>query len=263
MTKAQIGAIAGSVLLLIVLYFGVSKTSSEQKELEKTKALQMESTDITLLLSKASKGLSANQLANVEALQRRLDEAVVDSTRTARYRELSSLWYQYGYPVMSGYYAQQIAEIEQTEESWAITGTTYTIALQEAGDESTRAFASGRAVRAFEAAVSLNPEELSHKVNLALVYTLDPPQDNPMRGILMLRELDGAHPREPMILNNLARLAIQTRQYERAVERLETVLEVDPNNIRAICLLAEAYRSLNDDAQAADYTRRCQLLQAG
>jgi cytochrome c-type biogenesis protein CcmH/NrfG len=86
---------------------------------------------------------------------------------------------------------------------------------------SVKAFCNQRAVQAFENAISLNPDNASHRLNLALTYTEMPPEDNPMKGILLLRELQEQYPENTQVLNALGRLAIQTGQYARAVERLD------------------------------------------
>ena len=122
-----------------------------------------------------------------------------------------------------------------------------------------RDFCTQRAVSAFQNAISLNPTKLENKINLALCYTENPPQDNPMKGILLLRDLDKENPDNIAVNLQLARLAIKTGQLDRAIVRLETVLTKEPNNKKAICLLADAY-SGSQNAKAAEMMKKCESL---
>lgn len=257
MTKLQYAVIAAALLLLLVLRFGCETKAPNMKGLEKSRSLVAQNTDINVLLPAAKDSLEANDVALVEALEDELARQSSDTAKVAVLKRLAGEWYSLGNAVISGYYAQQIAELLNTEESWSIAGTTFALALPGLSDPAVRDFAASRASKAFENAISLNPEELSHKINLALVYTDNPPQDNPMKGILMLRELNDSNPDNPAILVQLGRLAMRTNQYDRAVERLGRAFELDPSLTEAACMLADAYNALGDKAKANSFAEKC------
>jgi cytochrome c-type biogenesis protein CcmH/NrfG len=100
-------------------------------------------------------------------------------------------------------------------------------------------FCANRAIQAFENAISLDPSDITNKVNLAVCYAERPPQNNPMKGILMLIDLNKKHPENVPTLSTLGRLGIQTGQFEKAVARLELALQIEPKNIKVNCLLAQ------------------------
>ena len=77
-----------------------------------------------------------------------------------------------------------------------------------------------------------------------------------MKGILLLRELDAQNPENIAVNSQLARLAIKTGQFDKAIGRLEKVLVKEPNNSKLICLLAEAYSGANNP-KAAAMTEKC------
>lgn len=261
MTKLQWIIIFSAVGLFFLLYFGCDTKTGKQQQLEKTRALQAESTDINVLLKNAKAGLSSSQNGRIFLLEQELAQSEDDSLRIGQLQRLSGAWFDFGHPAIAGHYAQEIAESTGTEESWSIAGTTYTICVQQTAEEKVRDYCTGRAVRAFENAISLNPDQIAHQVNLALVYTENPPQDNPMRGVLMLRELNDAHPNNVLVMNTLARLAIKTGQFDRAIQRLETSLELAPENQNTICLLATAYAGAGQAyaAKATEFAARCQV----
>lgn len=260
MTKAQIGTILLAVALLFALYWGCDRKPPQQEALERSRSLVVEATGIDVLEQEAKDNLTPAELAGITELEIAAEEALADSARVSVYKKLSGRWYELGYPVVAGYYAQQVAGLNNTEEAWSIAGTTYTIALQRAEEERIRSFATGRAVTSFENAISLNPDNPANQVNLALVYTENPPEENPMQGIQMLLELNKEYPDNVYILNNLGRLAIRTGQFERAVERLEKAISLSPDNSNSICLLAEAYEGAGDNARAAEFQERCRNM---
>ncbi|MCB0638409.1 MAG: hypothetical protein KDC54_17385 [Lewinella sp.] len=257
MTRLQYGVIGGSVLLLLLLYLGCETTPPAQKRVERSRAATAQTTDINVLRAEAKESLNANALGNIQALEQRLSQAATDSLRIEALRELSRSWYQTGHPALAGYYAEELANISGTEEAWSITGTTFAICVQRATTDKVKAYCNEQAIRAFENAISLNPAEVAHRVNLAFTYTEMPPAGEPMKGVMMLRELQEAYPNSTLVLNSLARLAIQTGQWERATERLQQALAIEPDNQNTICLLAQAYAGLGDQAQAAAFAERC------
>lgn len=260
MTKLQWAVVASSIALFFILYFGCETRPNDIKALETSRALAAESTDINTLLQQAKEGLSGVEAGNILAMESEAGAAPSDSLKEEALKRLSGEWYRLGFPAISGYYAQEVAELIGTEESWSIAGTTYTICIQQNQEPKVRDFCTGRAIQAFENAISLNPDEKAHQVNLALAYAANPPQDNPMKGVLMLRELNQKEPDNVLVLNALARLALQTGQYGRAIERLERARELQPDNRNTICLLAEAYRGQGDEEKARALAEECSNL---
>ena len=260
MNRLQWIVIGLSVALFIVLYFGCETTPKNIKALEKSRVLASEGTDVISLLSEAKAGLSPTASNNIVALEVQLEEALGDTARSTVLKQLSSEWYNQGHAEIAGHYAQEVADVENTEESWSIAGTTYSICIQRAKVEKVKSFCTARAVKAFENAISINPENMAHQVNLALAYTYNPPQDNPMQGILMLRTLNQKAPDNVLVLNTLARLAIQTGQYEKAIERLSKAWSLEENNLTTACLLAQAYEGAGEDAKAEQYLALCRSL---
>ena len=73
----------------------------------------------------------------------------------------------------------------------------------------------------------------------------------------MLREYNQQEPENVLVLTTLARLAIQTNQLEKAIERLNTAIGVEPDNVKANCLLVQAYDRLGNKEKAAQYAAKC------
>ncbi|MEM7573986.1 MAG: hypothetical protein AAF433_13850 [Bacteroidota bacterium] len=257
MRAPQYAAALVAIALLLFMYFGCPTQAPEMAQAEASRNLQISATSIESMIRSAQQELKAGEIATIIEIEERLETEPppVDSLKRQLLEELAGQWYRLGYPGISAGYAQQIAEQTNDEQDWSVAGTSYTICVQRAEEEKVRSFCYQQAEQAYLNAISLNPEELDHKINLALTHMLDPQQ--PMRGIMRLRELQESHPEDPRPLISLGRLALQTNQLERAAERLDAALELDPTNQAAICLRAETYQRAGQLVDAARLSELC------
>ena len=243
--------------LFLFLYFGLDTKPRDKKRAEKSRALQMEVTGIQNLLAEARQALNEEQIALVDQVTEDVRNASSKEDKISTYKALSSAWFSLGRKDISGFYAEEVAKRDSTAEAWSIAGTTYTLAVQGTEDEKVIEWSGKRAVTAFEQAISLDPENTDHKINLALTYVENPLSAQPMKGIMMLRDLNQNEPENVKVINQLARLAIRTNQFDRAIERLTKALTIDPNNKTSNCLIAQAYGAIGNTAEAEKYQSNC------
>ena len=260
MTKLQLTVIILSIVTLLFLYIGCNKKSTAQKSLEKSRSLVIELTNIDNIIQDARKELSPSDAGQLSLLEKELSKMESDSNKVNLWQRLSGLWYDLGHPAISGFYAQEIAKTTNRESSWSISGTTFAICIKNSEDQKIKEFCTNRAIESFENAISLNPGNISNRINLALSYTDNPPKDNPMKGIQMLLKLNEENPDNVPVLNNLAFLALKTGQNERALVRLEKALELEPNNKDVICLASKVYGSLGQNEKSRFYDNECKKL---
>lgn len=258
MTKLQWSIVIGSIGLFVLMYFGCDRVPPKQKSVEASRSLSAQATNLGALLMDAKSKLSSEEANMILALESQVESVANESDRIEMLKRLSGKWFDFGYSSIAGGYARQIAEIEGTEESWSIAGTTFAIGIQRSDEPKVREFCTEQAVQAFENAISINPGNLDHKVNLALCYVENPPETEPMKGIQMLIGLNQQDPDNVLVLNNLGRLAIRTGQYDRAIQRLERALSLEPDNQNTICLLAQAYRESGANEKAQEMESKCE-----
>ena len=261
MRKTQWIAAGVAFLLVLVTYWGCPVRPPEMEAGFQRGPVQ--ATGIQSLIREAHAALSPAAAATISTLEERLEGQDDDSLRVELLQQLASEWYRAGQPAISGSYAARIAEIRNTEEAWAITATTFSLCLKQEGiDDKARQFCSSEAEAAYQAAISLNPDNPEHRINLAVTYTDNPPPNDPMKGILMLRELEERYPDNPEVYVTLARLAIRTNQLDRAAERLVRANELRPGDPDIVCPLAKVYENLGRNDEAASLAQACgQLLQ--
>jgi len=257
MTRTQIYVVLAAVICFSLLYFGFDTKTKNHDQIEQKRALNAASTDIRVLLKEAKSQLEPGQLASIQSFEQAIEASTTPEDKVQNLKLLSGAWFEMEKPAIAGFYAAEIAGILEDESSWSIAGTTYGIGLQRASSEKEKDFCLENSVAAFEKAISINPQNIDHKINLAVCYTDYPPKDNPMKGILMLIDLNKKNPDNVGVLTNLGRLGIQTGQFEKAIGRLERVIELSPTHTKAYCLLVDAYQGAGKQAKATEAADKC------
>ena len=249
--------IGAFVLAFFLLYFGCDTKTKEIQALEKSREQKFELISIDRVINERFEGLPPSMKNDVRLLNQKLSLVDVDTQRLEYLERLASVWYKAGVPLVSGHYAERIAELRNDADSWSIAGTTYAIAVKNASDANEKGHAVSKGRSSLENAISMEPNKVDHQLNLALTYVDTPLEENPMKGILMLVDLNKQHPENIPVLLNLARLSIQTGQYGKAVERLKKVIELRPALKTAHCMIAECYHELGQGAEAKVHSKKC------
>ncbi len=259
MGKAQYLAITGALLLFGVLYWGFSTIPPASVKAEQAAETtgQGQNIEFSRIVLAAKSALSPEQSSGIEASEKSLENTADEKNRIELLKGLSAQWFDLGQLPAAAGYAEQVAELEKTDSAWSVAGALFFNSLSGAHDAALRDYCAQHAVSAFEKAFALNPGQPEHQVNLALVYAENPPADNPMKAVLLLRDLEKQYPDNPSVYNALGRLAIKTGQWDRAIERLEKAISLDPQNPNTPCLLARAYQGAGQEAKAAEYAKRC------
>lgn len=257
MNRLQYGVLVTALALFLLLYLGFKTTPASQAIVERSRSIQGESTRFETILDEAKAHLTPDQVTQLTTLETNVRDAGSDTMQAEALKKLSGWWYSQNHTVIAGGIAEQVAEIENTDIAWSVAGATFHGALSLEQDPKLRDYCASRAIHAFESAVSLNPSQAEHQVNLALVFAENPPPDNPMKAVLLLRELETKYPESPAVYNALGRLAIKTNQWDRAIQRLEKAWSLDPNNPNTPCLLAKAYEGIGNAGKALEFSALC------
>ena len=247
-----------SIVAFIILYFGFSKVSPEIRNPEKSGISKKIDNDFSQALKSSTDSLNENDRLALDLLNQQYQQATVDSLKIISLQKISGYWYQLGNVGIAAEYARQIAETFPSGDRWALAATNFILAAKQNGsDLSVRQQWVEKAKDGFKQAQTIEPGNISHQLNLALVNVEFPPQDQPMTGILQLRKLNETYPDNTLVLYHLARLAIQTNQWDKAKERLNAIIKLDPSFQRAYCLMMEIARHENDQIALKSLTKKC------
>lgn len=258
MNRQQTLLVSASVLLAILFYFGFRIVPESHSLLEKSRAMNVETVSIESLKQRAIQGLNTEQKNYIASLENIIRLTDNDSVKVATMKQLSGAWFDFSSPALAGYWAREVASNEKTAEAWSIAGSTFASALGGSIEAEIMDYCFNQAVQCFENAISLEPENPDHRINLAICYAEHPVNDDPMKGIRSLLSLVEQYPDHPGVRYHLARFAVQTGQTERAIQRLNEALEIDPGYIRAHCLLANVLDGTDQEANAVKHRVICE-----
>lgn len=260
LNKTQLILVVAAVATFVTLYFGCDVKVKGQGKMASAAALEASNTQIDLAAHalEVLATLPAESKNNIEKLMQTAEKSPKD---VATLKQLSGAFHTAQHDDVAAFFAEKVADIERTDEAYSIAGANYFQALRSSEDPAMRDFLRDKAAAAFENAAKANDKKLEHRINLALCYTEQPLANEPMRGILILRELDAQNPDNEVVNIQLARLALKTNQFEKAIDRLEKLLVKYPKNGRAICLLADAYTGKGDAQKAQVYADKCKAAE--
>lgn len=250
-------AIGLAIVLFNILYFGFERKSEEILNQDKVRANEFVHIDVNNLLLLAEKDMDEELIAEMRLLRKDAELASNDSLKIEKWKLISNKWIQLGRFGIAGHFAEEIAQKINTETSWSIAATTFSMGLINDISKEEKDFCARKCSEAYQNAISINPKELAHRLNLSVSLAEYPPKDNPMKGILALLDINKANPDYVPAINALARFGMRTGQFEKAEKRLQKAESLEPNNMKTICLLADLYKETNKSHLAAAYAIRC------
>ena len=123
-------------------------------------------------------------------------------------------------------------------ENWRRAGDAYYSGFSFAMDAQKKERMGQKAREYYEKVLAESGDDLEVKNNLAMTYVST---TNPMKGIMMLREIITQDPDNETALMSLGALSMQSGQYDKAVERYKALVESNPNHVQARFYLGLCY----------------------
>lgn len=130
----------------------------------------------------------------------------------------------------SAYYAEKVALTDPSVENLVRTGDRYYEAYGYAVDDKKAKNLGAKTREYYQKAIDLNPGLLAAKANMAMTFVNT---ENPMQGIMMLREVLDTDPTNELALFNLGILSMRSNQYSKAADRFKQILRNNPANTKA------------------------------
>jgi predicted Zn-dependent protease len=255
--KGQIALVIGAVILALTLYFAGKTTSKKETVAEKNVGVslsldQYEAQQAEKLIT-AEKSLHSELLSAIKAADK-------EDTATLKklYLQTSEFWKKNGNQSLGSYYFYVFANIEATKTAFSSAGDVLINAYKNDADSTISNNLITFAVRSYENAVQKDSNDVELQIKLADVYVQG--SQEPMKGIGILRDLSAKLPDNIPVLLALGRLSIQSGQYDKAKERLQKVLKLDPQNTEALYFLAITEAQLGHKEEAVRLFDMCKLL---
>lgn len=177
--------------------------------------------------------------------------AIRDSAQMAVvFYKLSAVWERAKYYRPAFYYKAKAAKLENSEKSLTFAGQLFLELMENEHDRSLQQWEASEAITVLERALEINGK--NEEATLALASAYIQGSDQPMKGVMILREMTKEQPDHVAANMLLGRMSIQSNQLEKAVTRFETVLKKEPTNKEALYFLAQAHEGLGNKAKAIE-----------
>jgi Flp pilus assembly protein TadD len=160
---------------------------------------------------------------------------------------LADLYKEAGKFDSAAWFANEASTFFNTRESRLKAGNAYYEAFTFAVDTKKQRDLAEKAREFLEATVRDEPHNLDAKTKIAMTYVSS---STPMKGIRMLRDVLAEDPKNETALYDMGMLSVQSGQFDRAVERLVELVEINPRHIQGQLLLGVAYLNSGDKEKA-------------
>lgn len=264
MIKRIILAGAGVLLLFTLLIFG--KTETKKTEPAPAAATSIPEFNIQNAIKEEKQKLSPSQLIYVSNLENNISRGDVKNQSQNQYTNLANFWKDsVASFIPYAYYLSEAAKLDNSEKNLTFAARLILANMRREDSVALKSWEAETAASLFERALKLDPDNADLKVGLGSCYVYgqgmigDPQQT--MKGIQQLLDVVRKDSNNMQAQLVLGVGAVISRQYDKAVERLNKVVSFDPHNLEAVSWLADAYAGSGDKINAIKwYTQTKHLV---
>jgi tetratricopeptide (TPR) repeat protein len=252
--KPQVFVIIIALVLLGLLYFVAPRSNNELKPASSNSAENQTVTNKSII-DDAKTSLSAEFKISLLSIENQLSRSKNTADSLMYTRKLARFWADSANRLTPYlYYTYSAALLENSEKS-------LTFAAQQLIDNlitpdappALLPWMAGNAKVLLEKALEINPNNDSAIINLGACYLFGNISDNPMQGILKVKQVVDKNPQNAYGQFILALGGKKSGQYDKAIERLLIVVSLQPSNLEAMVHLAECYELANQKEDAIQW----------
>ncbi|MGX5818339.1 tetratricopeptide repeat protein [Chitinophaga lutea] len=210
------------------------------------------------LLAKAKKKVPADQLVKITGWENAVVRGDVKTQQITAYQQLYTIWDSLNELPIAAHYAAEAAKLENSGKSLTFAANLFLDHLSHTQDAGVRMWEADKAMELLDKAIALEPTNDTLKIKKGALLVGN--TSDPMQGIGILMEVANRNPDFLDAQLSLANFAITSGQFDKAIERMEKVLERHPDEPKAMFVLAYAYENKGDNAKAVDWLRKCRKL---
>ena len=254
MRKPQLIIILSGLLLFSVLYFFTPRyTAKEANESNQSAENQVVTTES--ILNTAKLALSESQKISLLSIENQLLNASNAQDSLKSYKALTRFWADSAQKLAPYlYFSYSAALLENSEKSLTFAAQLLVDnLLTPDAPPALLPWIAGNAKVLLEKALVINPKNDSAKINLGACYLFGNLSDNPMQGITKIKEVVDKDSTNAYGQFILALGGKKSGQYDKAIERFLTVINIQPNQIEAMIHLAECYELTDQKALAIEW----------
>ncbi len=215
--------------------------------------------DFERLVGNLKDKIPNSQKEKIVAAEKKLTAAKQIPQRIEALTSLVKCWEDVRYWEIAALYQRQIAQTDSTKQHWQQAAERLSTSFRISEDSLMQAYLLQKAVAAYQTLLKIDSTDTNAKINLAACYIDGYPTLTPkvMQGVFILREItqrDSTNIEANMVL---ARAAITSGQYDRALERLQRVVRHDPQHAEAYYFMGEVYNALGNKEKSIEAFKEC------
>ena len=254
MNKAQWITIAVGVLIVAGLFlFG--RTGPYKSEITKT-AQSISPNEITTdsILFHVKETLTPAQIKWMNDLELSVIRGDVKKQNLDVFHQLAHFW-QDSARIFEPYawYEAEAARLENSEKSLTFAAHLFLENLRNEENDRLKKWKALQAKDLFERSLRINDKNDSSIVGLGACYIFGNIADNPMAGILKVRQVVERDSTNIFAQLVLGHGSLISEQYDKAIDRFGKVLSIQPQNLEAILMMAEVYERKADKPNAVKW----------
>ncbi len=170
---------------------------------------------------------------------------------------LAANWAKWAWYDSAAHWAEKAVVAQPTIERRYAAGNLWYEAFQLAPDVAQQRQYGERAAGHLNKVLEKNPKHSAAQIRLALTYVVS---ENPMQGIMLLRQVLEREPNNTEALFHMGVLSFQSNQYDKAIERFEQLISLDANHKEGHFYLALSYIQLGQKDKAREHLLAVQKL---
>lgn len=254
----------GSGLVLFVLLYSLGKTIPPKQpatEAKQEQHTEHQSIKFEEILAKAKEKISPAQNDRLLKLENSVVRGDVKEQQLHVYHQLARFWKDSARMFEPyAYYTAEAAKLENSEKSLTFAAHLFLDNLMTEGQPAMQNWLASNAKVLLEKALVLNPANDSSRIGIGACYLFGNISDNPMEGILPVREIAQKDPGNIYAQMVLGMGGKRSGQFDKAIERFSIVVQKQPDNLEAIFNLAECYEAKGDKANAVKWYETVKTL---
>ena len=243
--QIQIIVVAAVVLVIGFLLFKPVKGLVDEEEKNAAASTSQAAAaasqfNLSSVSEAAKRGLNpaiVNEITDLEAKANKAE----GSERVKLYQQLADKWNDVEKPAPQAYIYEEMANIDPKFEYYLKSGDNYRKGYTNLQDTVLASALNQKAIEVYQKAVDLNGSSLDAKTGLGAAMVTG--TNNPMAGIAILREVVQADPKNLEANKTLGLFSLQSRQFDRAIDRFKIVIEQKPD-AESYFYLATGYENI-------------------
>lgn len=209
------------------------------------------------LLTAALLKASPSDNAAFKELQTALSSAGAEQ-KSELYERMGLFWQKKNRRIAAHYFLQS-GLIDLSERKLNYAAHLFSEELHDEHDPALRAWMTNETIQAYEQSIEVNPTNDTVRIDYALLH-IDI-LNQPMPGVQILLKIVEEDPNNIPATIILGKMAVESGQLDKAIERGLHVISLEPNNLEARLFLGEAYKRHNElDKAIEQFTEAKKIL---